>query len=131
MIQEPKTTSVAWGWAGVTFFGLGVVVFLWLLIRPQVLILDSGGFTVDGGLIRTPKRVAWRDVQGFGVIHAGRGAKMVGYNFEPHAKPKSLLTRINRSFGADAALPQGWQISAEQLAADLNVYRIQAMGRAG
>ncbi|QEL23530.1 hypothetical protein FQV39_13775 [Bosea sp. F3-2] len=123
--------TVAWGWACVAFFGLGVVVFLWLLIRPQVLILDAGGFTVDGGLVRTPRYVAWRDVQGFCVFSAGRGGKMVGYNFEPHAKQKSLLTRINRSLGADAGLPQGWQISAEQLAAVLNDYRLQALGRAG
>jgi len=53
---------------------------------------------------------------------------MVGYNLqEPIA---SGFNRFNRSlFGAEAALPKGWSLSAEKLADELNDYREKALSR--
>ena len=44
-------TSQSWRYYGGAFFGLGVIVFAWLLIRPQRLTLDPEGFALSGGLI--------------------------------------------------------------------------------
>jgi hypothetical protein len=41
-------------WSASVFFGLGLPLFGWLVIRPQSLLLSSNGFTLGGGLIRSP-----------------------------------------------------------------------------
>lgn len=109
------------------FFGLGSVVFGWQLIRPQRLSLSPTGFTVSGGLIRSPKPVLWRDVSPFFVVSLRRGGRMIGYNFMPGARRESTLVRMNRLVGAEAALPGGWPGSPEQMVERINAYRAKAL----
>lgn len=131
LLRQPQA-EILWAWLCVAFFGLGALVFAWLLVRPQVLILDGGGFKLDGGLVRSPKQIPWQDVQGFFVYRLPvGGGKMVGYNFEPTAGKNSSLIRWNRRLGADGALPEGWPLSAEKMAEELNAYRLQALNRTG
>ncbi|TIU30991.1 MAG: hypothetical protein E5W38_17475 [Mesorhizobium sp.] len=109
------------GSLGISFFGLCSLIFAWLIIRPHFLILDGGGFTVGGGLIRTPFKIAWQDVQGFH-IRRQRRSKAVGFRFEPSAKPRSDgRPRI------EGGLPRGWRLSTEKMVETLNSYRLQAL----
>ena len=127
LLQHP--TQGAWKLKlGVGFFGLCAVVFVWLLINPQRLVLDDEGFTILGGFVRSPKKIQWRDIDGFFVCRLPRGGKMIGFNYRAGASPRRRLARFNRAFGAEAALPRGWPQSPEALAAQLNAYRAQALG---
>ncbi|WP_293400401.1 hypothetical protein [Phenylobacterium sp.] len=112
---------------GVVFFGLCSTIFTWLLIRPQRLSLDEEGFTLSGGLVRTPKKVRWKDVDEFFVYRLPRGGKLIGYNYRPNSGEASPMTKFNRQFGADAALPKGWATPPETMANKLNTYRRQAL----
>lgn len=115
----------------VGFFGLCAVVFVWLLIRPQRLLLDPQGFTLSGGMVRAPHKVLWAEVDRFFVYRLPRGGKMVGYNFKPGVRKPSALRSITRGLGAEAALPKGWPQSPEQLAEELESYRRLAGGQSG
>lgn len=128
MLRDPEAVGAAW--LCLIFFGLGAVVFLWMLVRPQRLILDSQGFTLCGGLVRSPKLVRWRDVEPFFVYRLPRAGKMIGYNYRPGAGPDSMLARINRRLGADCALPKGWPMSPEAMVEQLNACRARALGNA-
>lgn len=110
------------------FFGPGSVVFMWLLIRPQRLLLDRQGFTLVGGLIRTPKTVAWRDIEPFFVYRLPRGGKMIGYNYREGVREVSAMARLGRALGAEGALPKGWPMSPEKMVVELNGYRERALG---
>jgi hypothetical protein len=55
-------------WASLAFFALCSVVFVWLLIRPPRLIVDGTGFLVAGGFVSSPKKVLWREIDGFSSI---------------------------------------------------------------
>jgi hypothetical protein len=113
--------------AAIAFFGLCALVFAWRLVRPQRLLLDREGFTLLGGLARSPRKVAWRDLDGFFVYRLSRGTKMIGYNYRPGAREVPRLARFSRPFGADGALPMGWKQSPEAMVAQLNAYRAGAL----
>lgn len=113
---------------GLALFAPASAVFVWLLIHPQRLLLDSQGFTLAGGLVWSPKKVYWRDIDSFFVYSLPRGGKMIGYNYKPGLRDLPKLARINRVFGADAALPKGWPKSPEAMVEDLNAYRLRAAG---
>lgn len=130
MVQHPDE-EVWKAQLGLGFFGLCSLIFAWLLIRPQRLVLDSQGFTLEGGLVRNPKKVYWRDIDEFLVYRLPRAGKMIGYNYKPGVRQDSALARITRKFGADAALPKGWPMSPEKMVAELNTWRLQAAGVAG
>lgn len=124
MLAHPRTPrDTLIGWVGLIFFGLGVAVFAWTLIRPQVLRLDADGFTLDGGFVRAPRRVLWRDIDRFFVRHGPRGVKLVGYNYRPGRAPPSRLAGVARQLGADGGLPKAWPLSPEALVDLLNDYR--------
>lgn len=116
-------------WLGGVFFGLCSVVFAFLLVRPQRLLLAPTGFTVAGGLVRTPTQVLWRDVTPFFVYRLPRGGKMIGYNFAPGARKVSPLIRVNRLAGAEGALPKVWPGSPERMVERINAYREQALAK--
>ena len=128
MWQARGPAPVDWRvWLGLALFGLGVLVFAWLLVRPQRLVLNDSGFTVAGGLVRTPWHVRWDEVDGFFVYRLPRGGKMIGYNYAEGARPESVLLSLNRRFGADGALSKGFPGSPEQLVEELNRHRAQAL----
>lgn len=113
---------------GLGFFGLCSVVFVGLLIRPQRLLLDRQGFTLVGGLIRSPKTVAWRDIEPFFVYRLPRGGKMIGYNYREGVREDTAMRRLGRALAADGVLPKGWPMSPEKMVAELNGYRERALG---
>ena len=121
-----ETDSAAPAWLFLGFSGLFSIVFLWLLFRPLVLTLDRSGFVLTGGLLWTPRRRAWRDIEGFSVYRLGAGAALIAYNLVPGARADSPLRRLWRR-GGEATLPNIWPGSAEELVEKLNEYRKRAL----
>lgn len=120
------------GWIGVVFFGLGVCMCLAFLARPQTLLLDEVGFTLDGGLIRRPMKTAWRDVERFFVYRRGFASpSIIGINYTADRAPNHWLLRSNRAVGLEGALPGGWRLPARDIVARLNAYRARALACAG
>jgi len=104
------------------------LVFCWLLIRPQRLTLNPEGFTVSGGLVRSPKKIAWHSIEPFFVYRLPRGGKMIGFNFQPEGAPdRTLLMKLNGRLGAEGSLPKLWPGSPDQVVEELNAYRKQAL----
>ena len=116
-------------WLGGLFFGLGSIVFTILLIRPQRLVLDRTGFSLEGGLAMSLKKVAWSDIDAFFVWRLPRGGDSVGYRYRPDAKNVPKMVNVNRAFGADGALPRAWPMGPNALVAELNAYRERALGK--
>jgi hypothetical protein len=127
MVQSDHSDGAWKLWLGGIFFGFGSLVFVALLIRPQRLVLDRTGFALEGGLVLSPKKVAWSDVDEFFVWRLPRGGKSVGYRYRPGAKNVPKIVKVNRAFGADGALPRAWPLGPDELAAELNAYRESAL----
>jgi hypothetical protein len=127
MLNDPEESRAA-AMLCLIVFGLAAVVFLLLLIRPQRLALSTEGFVLSGGLVRSPKLVRWREIEPFFVYRLPRAGKMIGYNYSPGVRPESIMGRIARRLGADAALPKGWPMSPEAMVEHLNAVRAQALG---
>jgi hypothetical protein len=124
--------GVMFGWFAVAFFGLGVCLSLALLARPQTLLLDSVGFTLDGGLIRTPQKTAWRDVERFFVYRQGfTSPSMIGFDYAADRAPNHWLLKYSRAVGLEGALPDGWAMPTREMVARLNAYRERALASAG
>ncbi len=109
------------------FFGLCAVVFAAVLIRPERLVLDDEGFTRRGGIVWSPKKIYWRDVDRFFVYRAAWGVKMVGFNYKPGARDVPSTAKLNRLFGAEGALSTFWARSPEKMVEELNAYCSRAM----
>jgi len=129
LIYVSKDDDTIGLWFCMALFGPGALVFAWLLVRPQMLVLNPQGFILGGGLVRSPKLVQWKDIEGFHVYSLPKAGEMIGYNFAPGVKKSSVMRSITKSLGAEAALPKGWQFSPEEMAVLLNEYRRRAMTR--
>ena len=128
MIYVSKDDDTTGLWWCMAFFGPCALVFAWLLVRPQMLVLNGQGFILGGGLVRSPKLVPWKDIEGFFVVHRRRRiGDMIGYNFAPGVKKSSVMRSVTKSLGAEAALPQGWTLSPEEMVVLLNEYRRRAL----
>jgi hypothetical protein len=121
-----QAKDLIYGWLSIALFGLGALVFIWLLARPQVLRLDSEGFSLRGGVTRAPQFTRWRDVQTFFVFRLPRGGTMIGFNYTEGRQP-SKLSALARLAGAEGALPKGWPKSPEAMVVILNDYRERAL----
>jgi hypothetical protein len=112
-------------WPGVIFFGFGSLALLVLLLRPQRLVLDETGFSLEGGLVVSPRKVRWSDVDKFYVW----GGNSVGYKYRPDATNVPKIVKVNRAFDADGTLPRAWPVAPDELVAELNTYRERASTR--
>jgi hypothetical protein len=131
LIRSESAKDQVVGWLCLALFGTGVVVFVWTLIRPMSLVLDSHGFTLSGGLVRKPRRELWSDITGFHVWSLPRGGTMIGYGYVPGARKPSALRSFNQSMGAEAALPKGWKLGPKAMVERLNDYRERALNAGG
>jgi hypothetical protein len=122
-----QAKDLIYGWLSIALFGLGALVFVGLLARPQVLRLDSDGFSLRGGLVRSPRLTLWRDVQPFFVFRLSRGGKMIGFNYAEGPAPSKTQAFVSGLVGAEGALPRGWPKSPEAMVTLLNDYRERAL----
>lgn len=111
-------------------FGASGIVFAGFVARPLRLTLDSSGLTLSGGWMRSPRFVAWRDIDGPMTSYSvGRG-EAIGYNLVESSSNCSRWAgyrRDNFLLLPEANLPDVWRVSAEQLADEINAYRMQAL----
>jgi hypothetical protein len=122
---EPKHWQL---WAGSLFFAVCAVAFVVALARPQVLLLDPEGFALGGGFAGPGRKVRWDDVEAFFPLKLPRGGRIVGYTYREGRAPATMQARVNRSLGADGALPAGWSVPPQVMAERLNDYRRRATG---
>jgi hypothetical protein len=114
-------------WSGV-FFSVCSTVFIGLLIRPQRLVIDKSGFTLAGGLIRSPRKVEWQDLEGFFVVHVAHGAKLIGFNYSNNAVGRRRGTEFSRRVaGCDGAIPGVWPGGEAAVVDQLNGYLTRAI----
>ncbi len=115
------SSGIAAGWYVTAVFGVGVLVFLAMLLPgASFLRLDSKGFVMRSLYRET--RYAWADVAGFGVAIAGV-RRMVGFNFSPGYERSGKGRRLSKALsGWEAALPDNYGLRLERLAALMNEY---------
>lgn len=112
--------TVLLGWFEILFFGLCLLAGL-AQLHPgcSYLQLDREGFTLCSLFRR--HRFRWEEIEGFYVVFAGR--EMVGWKFSAGCRAVALF-KLNRAIaGCDAALPDTYGMSAEELASLMNQWR--------
>ncbi|MXO57958.1 hypothetical protein GRI89_00145 [Altererythrobacter salegens] len=108
--------------AGGIFFGLCALTFVAMLIRPHRLRLDPEGFTLSGGLTRTPRKIGWRHVGEFYVRPLSHGASMVAFKYADEA-----VVPFGGVLGKSGGIPGVWPDGPDALAYMLNDYRDAAL----
>ena len=111
------------GWFVGPTFGLGVVVFILLMLpNSSYLLLKEDGFTVCS-LYRTSS-LKWSDIEGFEVTTI-IGPKIVGFNFSSTYNRQQKVRKISKNMaGYEGALPDTYGISAKELAELLNNWKV-------
>lgn len=98
------------GWGAVVFFGLCLLVSLYMLTPNAIrLTIDKNG--IEMKTLRKPMRLAWNDVERFYVVEIRTGLatiKFIGIKYSP------TLSRM------DGALPNHFSKPAEELCQLLN-----------
>ena len=108
--------------AGGIFFGLCALTFVAMLMRPHRLRLDHEGFSLSGGLTRSPRKIGWRDVGEFYVRPLSRGARMVAFKYAEGA-----TIPFGGVLGKSGGIPGVWPDGPEALVYLLNNYRDKAL----
>jgi hypothetical protein len=136
LLLKSPNQNPALGWLGIAFFGLGVPVFAWRLIRPDTLIVAPDGITWRYA-VRT-NHWPWSDVQSFRPYSPGGRtiSKYLGFDFTDSYYAQNRLLRSEHTHrrivktisGVEGSLGGGWELSAADLADLLNKARIQWAG---
>jgi hypothetical protein len=110
------------GWAGILFFGAGVIVFCLLLLPGSAYLkLDPAGFTVCS-LFRAHS-TRWYEVDSFEVGSIGRH-KLVVFNFSNLHRGQEFARKLSSAIGGyEGAPPETYGLSAQELAAMMNDWR--------
>jgi Bacterial PH domain len=117
------------GWLMVALFGLGILVSLLLMFLPSFahLRLDEEGFEV-GSIFRS-RKYRWSDVVDFR-IESIPGANMIAIIFHPEYKQQPGRTVASTLSGIDAAIPDQYNATLEQILEALTDWR-QCYGQKG
>jgi hypothetical protein len=112
------------GGATIIFFGLGMIVgAIGLHSKSSFLTLTEEGFAFAS--LYRKHFVPWSSVQSFTPIRIGRN-KIVGWNYSPEFRESTNLRQVNVAIsGAEAALPETYGMSAEELCALMDEIRKQ------
>ncbi len=119
MVTYGTPQDVWAGWLDMAFFGLGVLVSLWRLVRPDTLTISSEGlqYTVLWRVIR----VQWPDVTEFMPWRPTLFSTFVGMNFAASYQPQAGLRRFNTAaLGIGGSLGSGWEVDSMSLCELLN-----------
>ena len=109
-------------YACIIFFGLcGLVALVGLFPNSSYLTLTERGF--EFASLYRKHFVSWSDVESFLPIKI-QSRRMVGWNYSPGFSKSQRIRRVNTArAGAEAALPDTYGMSAEQLADLMNQLR--------
>jgi len=111
-----------WAYVSVVFFGLGVVLFGWRILRPDTLALSPEGIFWRS-LWRTI-RWSWREVSNFRIVPLGPSTQQVGFDFTAAHEGQARLRAINAAVaGVEASLGGGWELAPAKLCDLLNAAR--------
>jgi hypothetical protein len=94
---------------------------LWFALHPPVLTLDSTGFTVTGGFVRSPITTRWQDVKEFLVYDPPK-------SFFPKIAYEPSADRVSKSPFSKAVLGFFYVRNADDAVNRLNDYRRRALG---
>jgi hypothetical protein len=126
ILRDPAKQSHFWiAYAGAAFFGLGIPIFIALLLRPHTLEIGPSGL-VWRNLFRT-ESFRWRDVRDFRPYRPS--AKVItpaiGFDFADDYKPQQRRFRwvVRQCTGVAGSLGSGWELNAAELANLLNAAR--------
>jgi hypothetical protein len=114
--------ELAWGAAGVGFFGLGAIVLgTTLLPGASHLRLEREGFEIRS-LFRAA-HYRWSNVQNFRpVAIPPSGMTLVGFDFSPNARPAAAWLSSSVA-GAEGCLPDTYGLSPEDLSSVMEAWR--------
>jgi hypothetical protein len=112
------------GWLLTIFFGLGTPIAFVKLLDLGWLRLDAEGFEFNQMFRR--QRVAWHDAAGFLAVDVpGASRELVCYD---DVNVSEKMADLNRSMaGRNAALPEAYDLPAEDLAQLMNAWRDRAL----
>jgi hypothetical protein len=118
-------------YVGIALFGLGIPVFAWRFIRPDILIVAPDGITWRSAL-RT-SHWQWSDVHRFRPFSAGGRrsiSKQLAFDFTDSYRGRSRWLRrtVKAMTGVEGSLGRGWELSVADLADLLNKARIRWAG---
>jgi hypothetical protein len=113
----------AMGWVGIIFFGLGILTSIYMLTPNATrLQIDKNG--IEMKTLFKPMKLEWGDVNGFYVAHMNTGyatTKMIGIEFSESYKKHRAGRQFASAFtGAEGALPNNFNLSAEEVCELLN-----------
>jgi len=112
----------SFGWVAIAFFGvLGVPTFVYLLLNPDRLILDSAGF-VRYMFGRRDRLTEWTEIEKFRVVQEGR-KQIVEVIFSSQDKNMEQHKSLKEMFATEAVVEQYGGLDANALAALMNKYR--------
>jgi len=122
MLRDPTQNPIV-GYLAIIFFGAGIPIFAWRLIRPEVLTVSPDGLTWRSAF-RT-MHFRWDAVQRFRAYSpTGTISKHVGFDFtDSQTQSKGLRQTAKALTGVEGALGSGWELSAADLADLLNAAR--------
>ena len=125
LVARDPTQNPVMGYLGIAFFGAGIPLFAYRLIRPDVLTVAPDGI-IWRTLFRTA-RWGWDDVQNFrSYAPASRTiSKHLGFDFTDNYRlySKGLRRTAKALTGVEGSLGTGWELSAADLADLLNTAR--------
>jgi hypothetical protein len=109
--------------AGAVLLGLGAVLFVVQLVRPDALTLRRDEFSFTSLGMRT--RFAWADVAGFGVVQVPvRRGTVARVGIRMHVHNSALRRRMTGMSGEyDSALPDSYGLSVAELCTLLEEWR--------
>jgi hypothetical protein len=124
MLRDPKENAVI-SYLIMIFFGAGIPIFGWRLIRPDALTLAPDGIRWRS-VFRTAQWT-WDDLQNFRA-YAPTGktiSKHLGFDFTDsyHARRGGPYRATKAITGVEGSLGAGWEFSAADLAELLNKAR--------
>jgi len=126
ILRDPKQ-SATMAWLVMIFFGAGIPIFGWRLVRPDVLTLTHDGITWRS-IFRT-SQWAWDDVGNFRAYAPTRKtiSKHLGFDFTDRYNAKRGGSRgiVKAITSVEGSLGTGWELSAADLAELLNKARVR------
>jgi hypothetical protein len=121
IVRDPAEDHVA-AYLASAFFALGIPLFMWRLVRPDVLTLTPEG--INWRSIFRTSSFRWDEVQDFRpYAPSGKAtSKHVGFDFSAsyHAQHGALSRTARQLTGVDGSLGGGWELGATDLADLLN-----------